>query len=188
MRTDSGSIFGPHQHTRGSVASQPVARQWGVRRRVVTMLLPLSLAGTLSLALALPASAASHKSSGPKLHPLGTTFAFPDAKGTVVDVALAKVVTNAAPKGKKYAGLKGKGPVIGLEFTMKNISTVPADMSLFSTVLYYKSSVISLTRSLGATSLGSSLKLGGTLAPGAQRIGWSRCKARRRHSNACSQP
>jgi len=126
----------------------------------------------MSAALALPASASSHKSTGPKLEPLGTTFAFPDAKGTVVDVALARVITNAPPKGKKYAGLHGKGPVIGLQFVMKNISSATADMALFSTVLYYKTSVISLTRSLGATSLGSSLKLGGTLTPGAERTGW----------------
>jgi hypothetical protein len=144
---------------------------------LAALLIPLTMAGSLSTALALPAAAAihkaaSHKSTGPKLEPLGTTFAFPDAKGTVVDVALVKVVTNAAPKGKKYAGLHGKAPVIGLYFTMKNISSATANMSLFSTVLYYKTSVVSLTRSLGATSLGPSLKLGGTLVPGAQRVGW----------------
>ena len=112
-----------------------------------------------------------HKAKGPKLEPVGTTFAFPDAKGSIVDVTLLQVQSSAPPK-TKYKGLHGKGPVVGLEFNMKNISATPASLTLFSTILYYSSTVVSFTGNLGATSLGSSLNLKGTLAPGKQRSGW----------------
>jgi hypothetical protein len=171
MRTDAGSNFAPHQESLHPVVEMTASRRaW--RAVLAAVLLPLGLFGLLATALALPASAGVDKSKGSKLEPLETTFAFPDAMGVVVDVELVRVVTNAPPKGKKFAGLHGTGPVIALEFGMKNISASSADLSLFSTVLYYKSSVISVTHTLGATSLGSSLKFGGMLASGAKRVGW----------------
>jgi hypothetical protein len=172
MRTEAGSNFAPYQASRESIGAVPVATPRRRRSLLAAVLLPLTLAGLLGTALVLPASASLDKSKGPKVEPVGTTYAMPDPKGVVVDVELVRVVTNATPKGKKFTGLHGKGPVIALEFGLKNISSGTADLSLFSTVLYYKSSVVSLTRSLGATSLGKSLKLGGTLAAGAQRVGW----------------
>jgi hypothetical protein len=117
---------------------------------------------------ALPAGAKSHTNS-PK--PLGTTFAFPDGTGIFVDVTLLHVVTNAPPK-THYTGLSGKGPVVALEFELKNISAKPAPLALFSTILYYAHEVAALSGSDGATKLGPSLNLYGPMAPGSHREGW----------------
>jgi hypothetical protein len=115
---------------------------------------------------ALPAGAAA---VSPK--PIGTTFAFPDTGGTSVQVTLLKVENDAPPKGR-YKGLVGKRPVVGLEFRLRNVNAKPASLALFSTVLYYGRSVASLTGSAGATTLGPSLNLKGTMSSGSQREGW----------------
>jgi hypothetical protein len=139
-----------------------------LRRMALAGFSVLGLAGTLTVIGSLPAGAKSHANS-PK--PLGTTFAFPDSDSTVVDITLSQVVINA-PAKTHYKGLHGKGPVIGLEFTLKNISAKPASLALFSSVLYYSNTVSAVTGSLGATKLGSSLKLSGSMAPGSHRQGW----------------
>jgi hypothetical protein len=130
----------------------------------------LALVATATLATAMPAGAKSHSNArAPK--PLGTTFSFPDASNTFVEVTLLRVVTKA-PAKTHYVGLHGKGPVIGLEFSMKNISAQPASLALFSSVLYYSSGVVALTTSLGPTKLGSSLNVSTPLAAGSHRQGW----------------
>ncbi len=137
-------------------------------RKAVTAFLPITfLAGMLLSIAGTPAGASKHAKA---LKPVGTTFAFPDANAAVVNVTLLKVVNGAPPK-KKYHGLVGKGPVIGLEYELKNISATPASLSLFSSILYYATTVTSETKSLGATTLGPSLSLA-TLAPNKERSGW----------------
>ncbi|HUC04997.1 MAG TPA: hypothetical protein VL961_06340 [Acidimicrobiales bacterium] len=140
-------------------------------------LLPRWLVGPVAVALtvsvlavgSLPAAAKGTKVPKPK--PVGTTFDFPDTGNTFVDVTLLRVVNHAPAKGH-YSGLVGKGPVVALEFSMKNISASPASLSLFSSVLYYSSGVIALTKNLGATKLGPSLNTATPLNPGAHRQGW----------------
>jgi hypothetical protein len=132
----------------------------------------LVLAIGVSSALGLLGASSAGASKGPPSPKgLGTTFAFPDAGGTIVDISLEKVVENAPPQ-THYKGLHGKGPVVALEFTLKNVGSKPASLALFSSVLYYKSSVAALTTGLGATKLGPSLSLTKPLRPGSHREGW----------------
>jgi hypothetical protein len=130
--------------------------------------LGLGLAASIAAVGSLPVAASVEASSA---KPIGTTFAFPDTGGATVDITLLKVVNNAPAKGH-YHNLVGKRPVVGLEFLLKNVSAKPASLKLFSSVLYYPTTAASLTGSDGATQLGSSLSLKGTMAPGSHREGW----------------
>jgi hypothetical protein len=133
------------------------------------MIAPALILGSLATAIAAgPASAAQRASS---LEPLGTTLNFPAPGGARVDVTLLRVVTNA-PAKTHYIGVTGHNPVVGLEYRLKNVGAKPASLTLFSTVLYYRGETAALTGSDGATKLGPSLNLYGTMASGTTRTGW----------------
>jgi hypothetical protein len=159
--TGSGSDFVP-------VRDRPVWSRFLARNIVLPFLLGVGGLSTFLMSGAAPANASSRVNTP---RPIGTTFAFPDTTGAVVDISLLQVVDNA-PARTHYKGLHGKGPVIGLEFSMKNISAKSASLALFSSVLYYSGGVATVTRSDGATKLGPSLNLGSSMGPGSHRQGW----------------